>query len=198
MRRIDVVFRKFFGHGMKQIQIRSLQMDDVHRLYRFERDNRLWFERHIASRGDAFYSLDGVREHIRQFLEEHRSGRLHPCLLLGEGGSVLGRANLKNIDQANGTAEVGYRIAESQVGKGLATGAVVHLIDLAHSSWQLKQLVAYVADKNIASARVLEKCGFTRQQAQGDSYRTLNLSRGRCWIHSPGDLLNLGVTMKSH
>lgn len=165
MRRIDVVYGKFLGHRMKQILIRSLQMNDTHRLYRFEQDNRQWFERHIASRGDAFYSLDGVGEHIRQFLEEHRSGRCHPCLLLSEDGSVLGRANLKNIDQANAIAEVGYRIAESQAGKGLATDAVVHLIDLAHSSWQLKQLVAYVADKNVASARVVQKCGFTRDQA---------------------------------
>lgn len=48
---------------------------------------------------------------------------------------------------------------------GLTGAAVLHLIDLARSSWQLKQLAAYVADKNTASARVLEKCGVAREQA---------------------------------
>lgn len=150
---------------MKSIHIRTLQTDDTHRLLRFELENRCWFERHIAPRGDAFYSPDGVREHIRQFLEANRSGRLHPCLLLGEDGSVLGRANLKDIDRLGGTAEVGYRIAEAHAGQGMATRAVMHLIDLACMSWRLEQLVAYVADKNLASARVLEKCGFMREPA---------------------------------
>jgi ribosomal-protein-alanine N-acetyltransferase len=94
----------------------------------------------MLSRADAFYSLDGVGEHIRQFLEEHRNGRRHPCLSLGEDGSLLGRAVLKNIDQANAMADVGYRIAESHAGEGLATDAVVRLIDLADWSWQLKHL----------------------------------------------------------
>jgi ribosomal-protein-alanine N-acetyltransferase len=144
--------------------IRSLRIDDVERLFQFEQDNRRWFERHIAPRGDAFYSSEGVREHIKQFLEAKQKGQFHPCLLVDEGGSVIGRANLKNIDQGNGTAEVGYRIAESHVGQGLATEAVLHLIGLARGSWQLKELVAYVAHRNLVSARVVEKCGFVREQ----------------------------------
>jgi ribosomal-protein-alanine N-acetyltransferase len=148
--------------------IRTLHQDDAGPLLQFEQDNRHWFERHIASRGEAFYSPGGVREHIQQFLDAHANGTLHPCVILAEDGAIIGRANLKDIDLCAGTAEVGYRIAESQVGKGLATHAVRHLVDLARSSWQLKQLFAYVADRNRASARVLEKCMFTRQQVQED------------------------------
>jgi ribosomal-protein-alanine N-acetyltransferase len=152
----------FPGQRMNTIIIRTLQLGDADRLLQFELNNRHWFERHIASRGDAFYSIDGVREHIREFLTANLDGRLHPCLLLSESGTVIGRANLKDIDMSKGVAEVGYRIAESHVGKGLATVAVRYLIDLAKSSWQLERLVAYVAAKNMASARVLEKCDFTR------------------------------------
>lgn len=151
---------------MNAVHIRTLQLDDACRLLLFEQQNRTWFEQHIASRGDEFYSMKGVREHIGRFLEAHVEGRLQPCLLLSQGGTVLGRANLKDIDQEKGTAEVGYRIAESHAGRGLATHAVRHLIDLARSSWQLKHLEAYVSGKNIASARVLEKCGFTREQVE--------------------------------
>jgi ribosomal-protein-alanine N-acetyltransferase len=100
--------------------------------------------------------------HIRTLQQDDANGTLHPCVILDENGAIIGRANLKDIDRRAGTAEVGYRIAESQAGKGLATGAVRYLVDLAHSSWQLKQLFAYVGNENKASARVLEKCLFTR------------------------------------
>jgi ribosomal-protein-alanine N-acetyltransferase len=147
---------------MNACHIRTLQQDDALLLLQFEQDNRHWFERHIAPRGEAFYSRDGVHEHIQAFLDAHANGTLHPCVILGEDGAIIGRANLKDIDRRAGTAEVGYRIAESQAGKGLATGAVRYLVDLAHSSWQLRQLFAYVGNENKASVRVLEKCMFTR------------------------------------
>lgn len=146
---------------MNSVCIRTLQLDDARRLLQFELDNRDWFERHIASRGDAFYSLDGVRDHILEFLAAKSAGRSHPCLLLSADDAVIGRVNLKNIDTFTQTAEVGYRIAESHVGKGLAKLAVRHLIDLARGQWQLKRLVADVAVNNTASLRVLEKCGFS-------------------------------------
>lgn len=147
---------------MNPIRIRTLRPDDADRLLQFERDNRAWFERHIAPRGDAFYSPDGVRDHILEFLAAHRAGRLHPCLLLGANDTVLGRVNLRNIDATGRSADVGYRIAESHAGRGLATLAVRHLIDLARSRWRLARLVADVAATNTASARVLDKCGFVR------------------------------------
>jgi ribosomal-protein-alanine N-acetyltransferase len=153
---------------MNGCHIRTLQQDDASLLLQFEQDNRDWFERHIAPRGEAFYSPGGVQEHIQEFLDAHANGTLHPCVIVDENGAIIGRANLKDIDRRAGTAEIGYRIAESQAGKGLATGAVRYLVDLAHSSWQLKQLFAYVANENKASARVLEKCMFTRHQVQDE------------------------------
>jgi ribosomal-protein-alanine N-acetyltransferase len=153
---------------MNTLHIRTLQMDDACRLLRFEQENRHWFEQHIASRGDGFYSPNGVRDHIRQFLDDHLKGRMQPCVILTEDDVMVGRANLKDIDQRTGTAEIGYRIAESQVGRGVATHAVRHLIGLARSSWQLKQLVAHVSSSNVASARVLEKCGFTQGRFEQD------------------------------
>lgn len=141
-------------------RIRTLRPNDADRLLRFEAENRGWFEQHIEPRGDAFYSQDGVRAHIAQFLDAHAHGRMHPCVIVDTEGAILGRANLKDIDRHAGTAEVGYRIAATCVGRGVATEALWHLIELALSEWQLKQLCAYVRPANAASARVLEKCGF--------------------------------------
>ncbi|PHV17967.1 GNAT family N-acetyltransferase [Janthinobacterium sp. BJB303] len=142
--------------------IRTLRAGDAAPLLAFEQANRAWFERHIDRRPDDFYSHDGVQAHVAQFLDQHAQGRLHPCVIVDEHGQLIGRANLKDIDQQLGTAEVGYRIGQQQAGRGLATAALRHLIDLAQNEWQLASLCAYAIDGNAASIRVLVRCGFVQ------------------------------------
>lgn len=151
---------------MSAFHIRTLQIEDAAQLLRFEIDNRAWFERHIEPRGDAFYSEAGVRAHIAEFLDAFARGTRHPCVIVDADGAVIGRANLKEIDHQAGAAEVGYRIAASHAGQGLATAAVRHLVALARAHWRLEHLHAYVLNANLASARVLEKCLFARAAAQ--------------------------------
>ena len=148
--------------------IRTLRPDDAAPLLAFEQANRAWFERHIDRRPDDFYSIDGVQAHVAQFLDEHAQGRMHPCVIVGENGELIGRANLKDIDRQLGVAEVGYRIGEQQAGKGLATAALRFLISLAQDEWQLASLCAYAIDGNAASIRVLERCGFVQGRAVRD------------------------------
>lgn len=146
---------------MSGYTIRTLRPEDAVALLTFEQDNRAWFERHVEPRGDDFYTPEGVRHHISQYLDAHERGTWHPCLILDHDGRPIGRANLKEIERDIGSAEVGYRIAQAQAGKGLATAALRHLVELARTQWQLRRLHAHVASRNQASARVLERCGFT-------------------------------------
>ena len=56
-----------------------------------------------------------------------------------------------------GNVEVGYWIARSQWGRGVASEALAQFLQLEPR----RPLVAHVATHNLASRRVLEKCGFT-------------------------------------
>lgn len=148
---------------MKNIRIRTLSREDASQLLEFELDNRYWFERHIEPRHPTFYTLHGVGKHIDGYLEAHALGHWHPCVIL-HGDDIVGRANLKDIDAGSSCAEIGYRIAEHAAGKGLATRAVKHMMELARSQWKLATLKADVTANNAASGRVLEKCGFVQGQ----------------------------------
>ena len=145
---------------MNEIYLRKLQIEDAASLLLFECDNRTWFETHIEPRHESFYSMEGVATHIHALLESYAQGGFHPCVLTDGNGAIVGRANLKDIRQDRSVAEIGYRIGQQHVGQGLATQAVGHLIKLARSQWQIKCLVAFVTEENIASARVLEKWRF--------------------------------------
>ena len=66
--------------------------------------------------------------------------------------------NLYRIGE--GTAEVGYRIAQRIAGRGVATAALRKLCKLAASRYGLDTLKAATSDQNLASQRVLIKAGF--------------------------------------
>ncbi len=159
---------------MSTVIIRTLHRDDASALLDFELQNRDWFTRHITARPADVYSAEGIVRHIEECLEAYRQGSMHPSLLLDASGAVVGRANLKDIERAKSSSEIGYRVAERSAGGGLATLAVRHMQQLARDEWQLRTLEAYVTSHNPASARVLLKCGFT----QGEYVEQLALVDG--------------------
>jgi RimJ/RimL family protein N-acetyltransferase len=122
----------------------------------FELANRAYFAATITDRGDAFFEHYAERHAAR--LAEQERGEAAFYVLVDEDGSVLGRFNL--VFAANGTAVLGYRVAEAVTGRGLATAAVRDLCRYAASAHRLRTIRAATADANVASRRVLEKTGF--------------------------------------
>jgi ribosomal-protein-alanine N-acetyltransferase len=144
------------------MEIRTLRRDDAAALLEFELGNRAWFEEFVLPRDESVYSPHGMAAHIDTCLNDYALGAMHPCVILDQDGQIAGRANLKDIDPLERTTEIGYRIARHHIGKGLATQAVSHLMDLAYGQWRLTCLLAFVTTENPASARVLEKSGFVK------------------------------------
>ena len=146
---------------MKPLNIRALEAADIGRLTDFELENRAWFEQNISERGPQFYTTSGLQQHMQECLDNVAAGHMYAAVLLDENGALTGRANLRHIDQVQRSAELGYRVAMHACGQGLASAAVRYLLDMAVQQWGLRQVVAYVNANNLASAKVLAKCGFT-------------------------------------
>ena len=149
---------------MDSFSVRELKRTDAEALLAFEIHNREWFETHIDARDPAFYSLQGVADHIEGYLADFAIGAWHPFVIEDASQTIVGRANLKSIDVSERSAEVGYRIAQSVCGQGLATLALKHLIQEAQVRWDLTRLVAYVYEENVGSRKVLDRCGFLPEQ----------------------------------
>lgn len=58
------------------------------------------------------------------------------------------------------TAEIGYWLAPAYWNRGIATDAVVAMVEYAMGAFDLARIEACVFEGNPASARVLEKAGF--------------------------------------
>jgi RimJ/RimL family protein N-acetyltransferase len=85
-------------------------------------------------------------------------------------GEVVGTMSLKNISHSMGYGEIGYGIAESHQGKGIATTALRPLIEKIFAESHLRRLQAFVHEENQASRRVLEKLGFQEEGLLREHY----------------------------
>ena len=65
-----------------------------------------------------------------------------------------------NLPVSENEAEIGYWLGEDFWGKGYVTEATLRVLQYAFEELHLTQLWAGVYKENIASQRVLEKCGF--------------------------------------
>ena len=122
----------------------------------FELANRAYFAASISDRGDEFF--DQFTDRYSALLAEQEAGICAFYVLVAEDGSVLGRFNLYDFE--DGTAELGYRVAQHVAGRGVATATVRELCRLAAARHGLRTLRAATSHDNAASQKVLTKAGF--------------------------------------
>jgi [ribosomal protein S5]-alanine N-acetyltransferase len=122
----------------------------------FELANRSYFAAFVSDRGDEYFAqFTGQHSAL---LAEQEAGTGAYYVLVAEDGSVLGRFNLYRFE--DGTAELGYRVAQHAAGRGLATATVRELCRLAAARHGLRALRAAISRENTASQKVLAKAGF--------------------------------------
>jgi ribosomal-protein-alanine N-acetyltransferase len=137
-------------------ELQRLQAGHAPAVLAFELANRAYFAAFISDRGDEFF--DQFTGRHSALLAEQEAGRGAFYVLVAGDGSVLGRFNL--IFTGDGTAELGYRVAQHAAGRGVATAAVRELCQLAAVRHGLRTLRAATSRENIASQKVLAKAGF--------------------------------------
>jgi ribosomal-protein-alanine N-acetyltransferase len=137
-------------------ELQRLRADHAAAVLAFERANRAYFAAWISDRGDEFFDQFGDRHSALMAEQEAGIGAFH--VLVAKDGSVLGRFNLVFAEE--GTAVLGYRVAQHVAGRGVATATVRELCRLAAARYGLRTLRAATADGNPASQKVLANAGF--------------------------------------
>jgi [ribosomal protein S5]-alanine N-acetyltransferase len=137
-------------------ELQQLRDDHGQAVLAFERINRSYFAASISDRGDEYFQQFTARH--AALLAEQASGLGAYYVLVADDGSVIGRFNL--FLAGHGTADLGYRVAESVAGRGVATTAVRELCTLASEQYGVRTVRAATTHANVASQKVLLKAGF--------------------------------------
>jgi RimJ/RimL family protein N-acetyltransferase len=143
------------GRFVHVLRLERLTADHAPGLLAFERENRAYFARSISDRGDEYFAQFAARHALLLEFQEAGTDHLHVIL---DDDRIVGRVNL--IDVTDGTAELGYRVAESAAGQGVATFAVREVCALARTRYHLHHLTAVTTADNLPSRKVLQKTGF--------------------------------------
>ncbi|QKV91135.1 GNAT family N-acetyltransferase [Streptomyces sp. NA02950] len=161
-------------------ELQRLRRDHAVALLAFERENRAYFAQTIPDRGDDYFTDFDARH--SELLAEQDAGLHHLHLIVDAVGAVLGRVNLVGVE--DGTAELGYRIAERAARQGLATSAVRQICVLAATEYGLTALRAKTTLDNAGSRAVLARTGFV---PTGDEF-TLGHRPGMAYVRDLTDV----------
>jgi ribosomal-protein-alanine N-acetyltransferase len=137
-------------------ELQRLRADHAPAVLDFELANRAYFVSFISDRGDEFF--DQFTERFNDLLAQQEAGTCIFHVLVDNDGTVLGRFNLFDVE--DGTAVLGYRVAQHVAGRGVATATVQELCRLAVAQYGLRVLRAATNHDNVASQKVLAKAGF--------------------------------------
>ena len=141
---------------LKRCTIRPWRLDDAESLARHANNRNVW----IALR-DFFphpYMIEDAREFLRRATDEQPEMKF--CVEI-EGAAAGGIGVHPGQDVHRHTATVGYWLGEMFWGRGVMTEAVTAITDFCFDNFPLRRISAEVFSNNPASARVLEKAGFT-------------------------------------
>jgi len=139
-------------------KVRSWKKSDVDSAVRHGNNINIW--RNLRDRFPHPYT----REAAREWIEYSRACKPETDFAIEVGGEAVGGVGLKpGLDVERYSAEIGYWLGEHFWGKGIATAALAATVTYAFRELGMIRLFAVPFATNLASARVLEKAGFTRE-----------------------------------
>lgn len=152
------------------IHLKPLNRQDYKALFEFEKENRLFFEGFVPSRGEDYFSWSVFCQKNDELLQEQARKKSFFFLIKDEKELILGRLNLVDLDFKEKHGTIGYRIGEPYNGRGIAQQALRQLLSSAYLLG-LNQLKAQTTTDNFASQKVLLNQQFRVREKEPESFR---------------------------
>lgn len=161
--------------SITSIYLKQLEMADAADLLDLRLQNRAAFQPFEPIREETYYTLEGQEKDIATGMLGAQNDQSYTFgIFLQDTDELIGRIALTGIVRGPfQNANMGYFIAQSRQGKGYATMAVTHCVDLAFQELGLHRVQAAVMPWNKPSLRVIEKAGF-RREGLAEKYLKIN------------------------
>jgi RimJ/RimL family protein N-acetyltransferase len=129
-----------------------------------------------------------ARDWLAGYEDGRRTGAREAFAAVGPDGEFLGLGLAVAIDRTAGEVELGYIVAAPARGRGVATALLGALTRWALDVLGALRIELVIDVENAASARVAERCGYTREGV----VRSIHLKQGRridaaIWSRLPSD-----------
>jgi RimJ/RimL family protein N-acetyltransferase len=136
--------------------VRSFRADDAAELARLANDRDVW--RNLKDRFPHPYGV----EHANAFIAYSQLQTPESNFGIDVAGRIAGAIGFERRDDVwRRSVELGYWLGREYWNRGIGAQAVRAISAWAFAQWDIDRIWAGVFDWNPASARVLEKAGFT-------------------------------------
>ncbi|MDR3194871.1 MAG: GNAT family N-acetyltransferase [Tannerella sp.] len=139
------------------VLLRAMEPEDLDVLYKWENDTRLW--RYGSSLTP--YSRYALKTYLSDArLDIFHTRQLRLMIVLKAEEAAVGTIDLYDFDPVNGRAGVGILIDERYRRRGAGAEALNLIRTYAFRFLQLKQLYAFVPERNVPSMTLFRNCGY--------------------------------------
>jgi [ribosomal protein S5]-alanine N-acetyltransferase len=101
-----------------------------------------------------------VEHYLKRFIEDQKTLGYSKWRVTLKDGTFIGRAGFSRWEET-GESELGYSFKREYWGQGYATEVARALLQWIFTTTELEHVIAFAAEENIASRKVLEKVGMT-------------------------------------
>ena len=137
-------------------KLRSWQWRDRDALVRQANNRNVWIN--LRDRFPHPYTIADARRWLDMVVDQKPETNF-AIAVAAEAVGGIGFSVQHDVERRS--AEVGYWLGEEYWGRGIVTEALIAVTDYAFSHYDVCRLYAHVFEWNGASARVLEKAGYT-------------------------------------
>ena len=143
-----------------KIYLRALEPEDLEFLFKWENSIDIWQESNTL----APFSRFVIKEFIERSLSENvfEVGQVRLMICSTQDNSVVGTADIFDIDPINSRAAVGLLIDNSHRGKGYAKDALDLLCDYTSNTLLLNQLYVHIATDNSSCLNLFDRSDFEK------------------------------------
>ena len=144
----------------RKVRLRSITRDDLARLCEFNND----VEVEVAGGGDPPLPQSLERLQADYDTQAAKGGRDGTHFAIEAGGTFIGQCALFNLNQENGTAELGIAIGDKAYwGQGYGRDAIQVLLDYAFRLRSFRRVYLSVNGNNARAMRAYAACGFVEE-----------------------------------
>ncbi len=145
----------------KRLLLRTMTIDDVDDLLRIFSDPKV-----MASFGGMLFERPQMVRWVERNLShqnEHGYGLF--SIIIKEDGELIGDCGLEHMTiDGSQEVEIGYDVRSDYWNRGLATEAARAVRDFAFRDLNLDGVISLIRPENVASRKVAEKIGMTKER----------------------------------
>ncbi|NLN39210.1 MAG: GNAT family N-acetyltransferase [Smithella sp.] len=142
-----------------KVYLRALEPDDYKTTIKWRNDDEIWS---MVVGPKYFVSSEYERQWVLNAINNKDEIRLGICLKID--AMLIGLISIIDIDWINRSAGCPAMIGEKKYwGQGLATEARLLVLKYAFHERGFESIRGHVLESNVASLRVLEKCGYKKE-----------------------------------